>query len=129
MEIIFKKGSKQIEHVENAEKLTYEKQNELIEKYDNEDIISYEIRFKPDIKVSISHDFDNIHPEMLKSIIITIGKVKKCPKCGSDKKLECLIQITTSVSIVVIGIPQVLFKLADNGSQVALVANITDAVE
>lgn len=85
MEIIFKKGSKQIEHVENAEKLTYEKQNELIEKYDNEDIVSYEIRFKPDIKVSVSHDFDNIKPEKLKSIIITIGKVAKCPKCGSDK--------------------------------------------
>ena len=84
MGIIFKKDSKQIEFISNAENMSREKQNELIEKYDNEDIISYEIKFKANNKVNVAHDFDNIKPEILKSITITVGRVSRCPKCSSE---------------------------------------------
>jgi hypothetical protein len=73
MDIIWKKGSNEIERTENAEQMTFGQQRELSDKYDNELIVSYELKFKPNVVVGDVHNLENLTPENVESVTIIIG--------------------------------------------------------
>lgn len=72
MDIIFKKGQEVLETLTEKDMAVQETLDRLARAYDNQEIETYEIGFKPGVIVKEVHDIAHINPDKIRVLIIKI---------------------------------------------------------